>query len=83
VLASAGLPLFVLDLRRADGPVADWFRSGHETRSIGAVFPGESSMSIRIEPAGRYDALIFVNRTSPAELIRNEPPGSGPQTQVR
>jgi erythromycin esterase len=83
VLASTGLPLFVLDLRRADGAIADWFWSGHETRTIGAVFPGESSMSVRVVPAGRYDALIFVNRTSRAELVRNEPPGSGPQMQVR
>ena len=83
VLASAELPLFVLDLRRADGAIADWFRSGHETRSIGAVFPGESAMSIWVVPADRFDALVFVSRTSRAEPVRKETPASGPQTQVR
>ncbi len=83
VLASTGLPLFVLDLRRADGAVADWFRSGHETREIGAIFPGESAMPIRVVPADRYDMLVFVDRTSRAEPVRNEPAASRPRTQVR
>jgi erythromycin esterase len=69
VLASAGLPLFVLDIRRADGAVADWFRSGHATRAIGGVFVGESAMPIRIVP-DRYDMLVFVDRTSRAEPVR-------------
>ena len=78
VLASAGLPLFVLDLRRADGAVADWFRSEQKTREIGAIFPGESSMTIRVVPADRYDMLVFVERTSRAEPLRKEPAGSRP-----
>jgi hypothetical protein len=82
VLVSAGLPLFVLDLRRADGPVADWFRSGHATRTIGGVFFGESAMPTWIVP-DRYDMLVFVDRTSRAEPVQTEPPTSSFQTHIR
>lgn len=66
--ARAGLPLFVLDLRNLprSGPVRDWFAAAHPVREIGALYDGEKEMSSRQVLPDLYDAVIFVERTTPA-----------------
>ena len=69
-LGATGIPLFVLDLRRAPktGPVASWWNEPHLSRSIGAVF-SESTAPQYLNPltAPRsYDALLFVEKTTAA-----------------
>ena len=72
-LAAVKIPLFVLDLRRAQGRVGRWMHSDHPTRNEGAVFVGPLSMLSPVVPAERYDALVFVNETSAARELG--PPG--------
>lgn len=70
MLASTGIPLFALDLRKAPktGAVADWFQSAHTTRSIGAIYSedaGSTYLTPQIIPE-RCDALLFVEKTTSA-----------------
>jgi erythromycin esterase-like protein len=70
-LASAGLPLFALDLRQlpAQGPVARWFAQPRASRNIGAVYgggqPAEWSVATqRWQDA--FDVILFVSKTTAA-----------------
>lgn len=68
VLASAGIPLFALDLRLdpGAGAVAKWFREPHLTRSIGAIF-FESNPSSYLDDVilpDSYDAVLFIAKTT-------------------
>ncbi len=63
----AGQNLCVLDLRKAPpGPVADWFHASHLVRDIGAAFSGEENMASPHSLAQRYEAVIFVRKTTAA-----------------
>src|SRR6202035_1560711 len=65
--ARTGLPLFVLDLRRLPpGPVASWFSSLHPMRETGAVFTSEAGMTPPTTLTDRFDAVIFVGKTTRA-----------------
>jgi erythromycin esterase-like protein len=70
-LASAGIPVFALDLRQLprQGPVAQWFAKPRDARSIGAVYGGgqpESwSVSILRWPEA-FDVILFVENTTAA-----------------
>jgi hypothetical protein len=76
MLASAGIPLFALDLRQApkNGPVADWWNEPHQTRSIGAVYPENSPYAFlaNLKAPEAFDVLLFVSKTTAA---RKNPPG--------
>ncbi|HJZ72938.1 MAG TPA: erythromycin esterase family protein, partial [Vicinamibacterales bacterium] len=63
-LASAGIPLFALDLRNA--PM--WFDQPRGSRQIGAVYPeGEPYAFVEnIAPKDAFDALLFVDTTTVA-----------------
>ncbi len=63
-LASAGIPLFALDLRQAP----EWFRQPRRTRQIGAVYPDNQPDAFigPLVPADAYDAILFVERTTAA-----------------
>ena len=79
-LAASGIPLFALDLRQApkSGPVAEWLKERHKTRSIGATYPeGEpfALMADQVAPEN-FDAILFVETTTAA---RRNPPGGFPQ----
>ncbi|MGO9088497.1 MAG: erythromycin esterase family protein [Candidatus Sulfotelmatobacter sp.] len=68
-LASAGLPLFALDLRQLpqQGPVAQWFAEPHDSRSIGAVYGGgqpESWSVATLRWPETFDVILFVENTS-------------------
>ncbi len=67
-LASAGIPLFALDLRSA--PV--WFDQPRGSRQIGAVYPeGEPHAFVgNIVPTQAFDALLFVDTTTGAKESR-------------
>jgi erythromycin esterase-like protein len=68
--ASAGIPLFALDLRAApkSGPVATWLNEPHETRSIGAVFSEAPEYRLLPELTAPkcFDAMFFVEKTAAA-----------------
>jgi erythromycin esterase-like protein len=69
-LAASGIPLFALDLRTAPktGPVADWLGAGHNTRSIGALYPEDSPyayMARQVAPE-TFNVLLFVEKTTAA-----------------
>jgi erythromycin esterase len=81
-LAASGIPLFALDLRQApkSGPVAEWLKAPHKTRSIGAMYPdGEpfALMADQVAPEN-YDAILFVEKTTAAH--RN-PPATVPEVR--
>jgi erythromycin esterase len=70
MLASAGIPLFALDLRQLPktGPVADWFNQAHLARGIGAVY-SESTASnyFRSLVAPRtFNVILYVDKTTAA-----------------
>lgn len=59
VLASAGKPPFFLDLRAAPaGSVRTWLEAPHPMRF--------ATTYLRLAPAAAFDALIFIDRISPA-----------------
>jgi erythromycin esterase-like protein len=76
-LAAAGIPLLALDLRQApkSGPVANWWKEQHQTRSIGAVYPEDSpfAMMADLKAPEAFDALLFVANTTAA---RKNPPAN-------
>jgi erythromycin esterase len=63
-LASAGLPLFALDLRASP----EWFRQARGSRQIGAVYPEGAPYAFvsDVVPAEVYDAVLFVEATTVA-----------------
>jgi erythromycin esterase len=62
---AAGKPVIVVDLRKAPrGVVADWFASPHPMRETGSVFTSDDAMSYPQEVSNRYDALIYVDKTT-------------------
>ena len=72
-----GKPIVVVDLRKAPrGIVADWFAAPHPMRETGAVFTNEANMSQPHELARRYDAIIYVDKTTRA---RPNPGGVRPK----
>ncbi len=72
-LAATKFPLMALNLRALpkDGPVTEWFASPHGTRLIGAGFSEQSADSFLVTEvaARRYDALLFVERTTAARPL--------------
>lgn len=68
-----GIPLSLLDLRGrpAAGPVAAWLTSPHPMREIGALFVGDAEMTTPAVITDRFDAILFVDRTTRA---RPNPP---------
>jgi erythromycin esterase len=79
-LHRAGHSVLALDLRSAPprGPVADWFRSRHPLRYVGAGFSDSlaSMFFIPVAAPRHFDALLFVDRTMSA--IPNETPNPPP-----
>jgi erythromycin esterase len=75
MLASAGIPLFALDLRHlpATGAAADWWREPHESRGIGAVYPEDNPYAFmpKVKASEDFDVLLFVSNTTAA---RKNPP---------
>jgi len=71
VLAKVGLPLYIVDLRDAPkaGPVAEWLRTAHPERSVGAVF-NPSWEPLPIAPGQHYDVLAFVEQTRRARPVK-------------
>jgi erythromycin esterase len=85
MLASAGLKIAAVDLRTLpkDGPVAEWFSKPRGSRNIGAGF-GEPVATNGIYPVVAphlYDALLFVETTTPAIPV-NKTDGPGPQQRL-
>jgi erythromycin esterase-like protein len=66
VLARTGIPIFMVDLRRADADVARYLQSPHLTREIGAFFTDAGDMCKEIVPMARYDVLAFLATTTGA-----------------
>lgn len=74
-LAAIGIPLYVADLRGRPrtGQAADWLRSHHLARFIGAAYNQDWAGAF-CEPtslAESYDAIFFVERTSAAKAIHD------------
>jgi len=70
VLASAGIPLFALDLRQLPktGPAADWFNQRHPARAIGAVY-SESAAANYFPPLvapQSFNVILYVDKTTAA-----------------
>jgi erythromycin esterase len=76
-LATAGFPMFALDLRQAPraGPVAEWLRLRRPARSIGAGFADdlEASFFVPIVPPRSFDVVVFVAKTNAARPNRPSP----------
>jgi len=51
------------------GPVHEWWRSLHRTRTIGSVYSDEGYPLGLVRPLEAYDGLLFVERTTPARLL--------------
>ena len=68
--AATGRPIAVVDLRRAPkGIIADWLAAPHPMRDTGAVFSGEEAMSGPQMLSRRFDAVIYVDRTTRARPL--------------
>lgn len=67
-LASTGISLFALDLRRLakNSPARQWASESHPSRSIGAIYrgPDDPSTTVEVPVIKRFDAILFVNETS-------------------
>jgi len=76
-LAATGQSICAIDLRKLpeQGPVADWFRQVHPTRSIGSAYGDALAPSLwSSTPANRqFDALLFVEKTTAARPNRESP----------
>jgi erythromycin esterase len=72
-LASAGLPIFALDVRNAPatGPVATWLNQPHATRWIGSGFQDGTSQRYlaNIVAPKTFDAILFVDKTTAARGV--------------
>lgn len=68
--ASAGVPIFALDLRKIPlvGPIRQWFQSPQTTRTIGALYdeakPDAFLFSWPVSES--FDAMFFIERTTRA-----------------
>jgi erythromycin esterase-like protein len=86
-LAAAGIPVMALDLRRIpkDGPVADWWKQPHQTRSIGAVFSDAQAAGYLSNQTvqNNYDALLFVEKTTAARGNNPAAPAMSPVLDAR
>jgi erythromycin esterase len=73
MLASAGVPLAVIDFRAVpkDGAVAEWFAKPHATRSIGAGFAEQFATNFLAPQVvtNLYDALFFIEKTTTARPL--------------
>lgn len=70
-LGATGFSLAALDLRAVPpGPVTEWWRHTHRTRSIGFVYSDEGYPLSMVRPLEAYDGLLFVERTTPSRPIR-------------
>ncbi len=70
VLGATGLSLAALDLRTVPrGPVYEWWRHTHRTRSIGFVYSDEGYPLSLVRPLEAYDGLLFVERTTPSRPL--------------
>jgi erythromycin esterase len=81
-----GISLSLLDLRNrpAGGPVAAWLTSPHPLRETGALFGTEADMTVPTVITDRFDALLFVDRTTrarPNAAVRAGPTGGGGGTR--
>ncbi len=63
-LASAGIPLFALDIRHAPA----WFKEPHGSREIGATYPDGSpdAFTMKFVAPDAFDAILFVEATTAA-----------------
>ncbi len=65
-LVATGVPLLVLDLRSLPAAAASWFGWPHPIREAGAGFISERQMTAPGTLADRFDAVLFVARSTPA-----------------
>jgi erythromycin esterase-like protein len=68
VLAATGIPVFIVDLRRARASTAAWFAEVRPMRIFGARVH-ELSPLYRIIPAREFDAVSFVAEITPTHLL--------------
>ena len=69
-LAQAQAPACVIDPREAPRALQDWFHVPWLTRDIGAAYhEDDAAYWTRTYPAEDYDALFFVDRSTPAHAI--------------
>jgi erythromycin esterase len=72
--AELGLPVFLLDLRRAPNPVKDYLRQFHVT--------GYGVQSLRLAIADAFDILLYVGEATaalPARGVAKSPSGHSPR----
>jgi erythromycin esterase-like protein len=73
-LASAGIPVFALDLGQLpkEGPVAQWFAKPRATRSIGAIYSEADSASYFASQPWQdaFDVILFVEKTTASRAVR-------------
>jgi len=69
-LAAVGIPVFAVDLRQLpkEGPVAEWFKQPHSSRSIGSGYSDTLAPNLWSSgPANvDFDVLLFVEKTTAA-----------------
>lgn len=75
-LASVGAPILAVDLRPVEGTVREWLDAKQRTRSIGAVYSEELEASYQqpISPRKTFDAVLFVENTTPSRRVRSTSP---------
>ncbi len=67
VFASTGIPIFLLDLRRAKGGFRTWFASEQPARELPPRF--DHPVIFPVAAAKLYDCVAFVDRTSASRAL--------------
>jgi erythromycin esterase-like protein len=67
-MALAGKSPLLVDLRNSTGPVGDWLDSKISTRWVGGIFRGETQSDTGMNPKQSYDALVYLDKITPAHL---------------
>jgi len=67
-----GKPLLLLDLRALPrrGSARDWFAAPHPVRDFGGAFVDDRAQSEPVILLTQYDAVVYVDRTTPAHPMR-------------
>ena len=69
--ARTHIPILVADLRTAPrGIVSDWLAAPHPMRETGAIFSSVDDMTEPARLSRRFDAVIFVDSTTPSHPLR-------------
>jgi folate-binding protein YgfZ len=79
----AGVVELARDVLRVGGPEAETYLQGQLSQDVVALAPGESVLSLLLEPQGKVDALLRVTRIGPDGFLLDTDAGFGAAALAR